>query len=688
MQIKQIKFPAEFLIVIIVFLLTIKITAAGLQDKPDSLYKILNSAKPDEKIDIYLELINYYSRVDAEKAIELSNEALNFNFKNKSEKDRADILYSLGLSYHSQSKYQLALEYAVQAHDIYLKINFPVGIGKCLTRMGLLYNHLGEYDKALDCTLRSITILENEGDKIALAAAYNARGILYYILNDIQKAEEYSLEALSFSNSVNDDLTTALSHEHLGIIYITTKEFEKALFHVQNCLMLRKKHNDLLGQAGAFGNLAIIHRNTKEYNKVIDSYNKALEIQRLIKHRGGEAASLSGLGKTFYLMGNYSNSLFYTKQAYEIRKDLDYKRSMVSSLNLMADTYSAMKDYKSALESFKMAKDLSDSLLNEQKNTAIAKIEEEFQAERRNKEILLLQKENTIQKYLRNSLLIIISLLLVFVVFIVFAYKSKRNLNAALKDRNYQITKQAEELKDINEKLKEAVATKDKFFSIIAHDLKSPFLGLMGLIQIVYEDIKELGNKQVGENVALLKSSVDGIYKLLENLLEWANLQRNRITYEPGPVNIYELAVNSVKYHETYAKNKGIKFINNIPGEINLYSDANMLNTIIRNLISNAVKFNKNNGTIELNCIDKGEYSEISIKDSGIGIPPETIPLLFKVGQNISRKGSGGEKSTGLGLVLCKEYIEIQNGKIWVESEVGKGSTFYFTLMNAKAVNN
>lgn len=232
-----------------------------------------------------------------------------------------------------------------------------------------------------------------------------------------------------------------------------------------------------------------------------------------------------------------------------------------------------------------------------------------------------------------------------------------------------------------NEELIRAHAEKDKFFSIIAHDLRSPFNSFLGLTQIMAEEWATLSAKQIQEIAASMKNSATNLHQLLENLLEWSRIQQGLIPFKPEIVQLLSLINESISTAMEPALNKGVVITYNIPENLNIYADKHIFQTVIRNLVSNAVKFTPRGGTINLtakttndNCV------EISVEDSGIGMSKEMIDNLFRIDVQTRRKGTEDEPSTGLGLMLCKEFIEKHDGKLWVESKEGKGSKFYFIL--------
>ncbi|MCX6149556.1 MAG: PAS domain S-box protein [Ignavibacteriales bacterium] len=232
-----------------------------------------------------------------------------------------------------------------------------------------------------------------------------------------------------------------------------------------------------------------------------------------------------------------------------------------------------------------------------------------------------------------------------------------------------------------NNQLQELNASKDKFFSIIAHDLKSPFQGFLNLTKIMATESQDFTISEFAEFSQALNESAVNLYKLLENLLDWATIQQGKKPFNLQRLNLKTMVTQNISTNMDRAKQKGISIINQVEDSINVSADEQMINTVLRNLISNAVKFTRKDGTITVNAKPiENEMIEISVIDTGIGISDKDLKRLFKIGEQVSSKGTEGESSTGLGLLLSKEFVEKHNGNIWVDSKENVGSTFYFTL--------
>lgn len=254
-------------------------------------------------------------------------------------------------------------------------------------------------------------------------------------------------------------------------------------------------------------------------------------------------------------------------------------------------------------------------------------------------------------------------------------------IGASLIARNISEKKKYEkQLKENEAKLIELNATKDKFFSIVAHDLRGPLGNVKTLISFLDENYTDYTDIEKQDIIKLISESSILIYSFLENLLEWANSQKGTINFDPQSVNLKILTISVLNLMNPIAKTKNIEISNDLFNDVYMVGDVNMVNTILRNLISNAIKFTPNNGKIKIKSDYKDGEVICSICDSGVGISKDNLKKLFRIDSTITSIGTNNEKGTGLGLILCKEFVEKHTGKIWVESEIGKGSTFYFTL--------
>ncbi|GAK51534.1 response regulator receiver sensor signal transduction histidine kinase [Candidatus Moduliflexus flocculans] len=253
-------------------------------------------------------------------------------------------------------------------------------------------------------------------------------------------------------------------------------------------------------------------------------------------------------------------------------------------------------------------------------------------------------------------------------------------LQKQLRLKNELVQEQNLSLQQLNAALNRSNANKDKFFSIIAHDLRSPFAGLIGLTELILDDIDDVGKDDIRRYVIQLKESTEKLLELLENLLTWSRLQRQAMEYFPQRMDLRTFVMRNFALFASVSQQKQITMHHTLDEPLWAYGDVDMVNTVVRNLLSNALKFTKPGGTITISGHAESDHIRFSVADTGIGFAPEQLAKLFRIEEKFQRPGTAGERGTGLGLILCKELIEKNHGQIWGECGSGKGSVFHFTL--------
>lgn len=310
-----------------------------------------------------------------------------------------------------------------------------------------------------------------------------------------------------------------------------------------------------------------------------------------------------------------------------------------------------------------------------------------------------------IQSFWFKIFLLLFFVAILFVLFKVFTSVVKRRnqlLEEQIESRTRELMKMNENLLDEikmrkeaenrligqTEELKEINLSKDKFFSIISHDLKSPFQGLLGFTEMLKEDYDNMDNDQRKNIINEIRSSSVHIYNLLLNVLEWSRLQTQRVDFNPERINLRNKIDEIKNLLFMNAINKEIIIHNEVNSDCYVFADENMLRSILHNLLSNAIKFTRQGGYVKFRASLAGNFYVVNVIDSGIGISQEDIGKIFSIGIQYSTKGTSNEQGTGLGLTLCKEMIEKHGGSIWVESTLGVGSSFRFTLPKFRPQSN
>jgi signal transduction histidine kinase len=248
-----------------------------------------------------------------------------------------------------------------------------------------------------------------------------------------------------------------------------------------------------------------------------------------------------------------------------------------------------------------------------------------------------------------------------------------RKLQKQLEEKNQRLETQGEELKALN-------ASKDRFFSILSHDLRAPFTGLCGMTDMLIDYFDEYTPEEIQASLHKFKKTTDNLFSLIENLLTWSGIQSGKIDFMPQKIPMTDQVINVLQLFSSNAEQKQIRLENKLEQRYSVHADVKMLDTVLRNLVSNALKFTHPEGSIVVSAVPEDTMLKVSVADTGIGIDPKFHDRLFRIDAEFKRPGTANERGTGLGLVLCKEFVEQHGGRLWVESTAGEGSVFNFTL--------
>lgn len=382
----------------------------------------------------------------------------------------------------------------------------------------------------------------------------------------------------------------------------------------------------------------------------------------------------SNLSYLFLLIKDLKNSLKYGLESNKLANKSGIKVYRKLSAEQLVEVYRSLGDYKSALSYADSVKNLILELYNKKIYIQMYLLD--------NQQKLLQQKAIITAEKEKNKLQIFVFSFILFILIVSFIVLINNRRKTIKYNNKLKLLNQ--EINTKNDELDSALKSKDKFFSIIAHDLRNPFGSFMMLTKYLKEELQNLSLNEIQEYLTILSSSSDNLFKLLENLLEWSRVQRDLIEPHFGEFNVKQVVKMCVSFVEQQAQAKSQEISYDINEEITGFADSNLINTIIRNLLTNAIKFTPRGGKITIEALEKEDKVIVSVADTGTGMDSNTINKLFKIEEKIGTPGTEGEPSTGLGLVLCKEFIELNKGKIYVQSKLGEGSTFFIEFPKSK----
>lgn len=545
------------------------------------------------------------------------------------------------------------------------QISYQQGIVISLHYLSVCHDIISQYDKALSYAFDALNAAEEISDMKSIGNALNMIGAIYWRLGDYSEALEYLFKSLDKIEPLSDNKRKANVMNNIGLIYWESDDYDNALKYMFKSLRLCREVSECGCIARLYNNIGLVHWKKKNYSEALEYYEKSLTLYRKLENRRYEAVLMENIGVVYRELNAYPRALEYLSEGLEIFREIEEDYAKTGILMEIGDVYLDQNEVESALSYFYNALEIAENInvkpFQYQIHLGLAKAHKqknEFEKALQHHEKFYKIREEVFNENTTHKL---------------------NNLHVIHQVEKAQ--KEAEIVRSKNEELAELIATKDKFFSIIAHDLKNPinlFLGYSDFLSRNYDHIK---NQERLEIIQKMDESAKQLHKLLMNLLNWARAQTGRLNFNPEILSMADMLEESIVTLKSCAVSKGIDLtINPSPGIYGV-ADAEMIETVIRNLVSNAIKFTERGGTVEIFAEDRGDVIEISVVDTGVGISEERIEHLFDIGEKyISTPGTEQEKGTGLGLILCKEFVEKNGGKIWAENNVGKGSTFRFTL--------
>lgn len=586
-----------------------------------------------------------------------------------------------------ESSLERSINYARSALSKSRQIGYAEGEADALNRIGNIYLSTSNITKAMEHYFESLEIRENISDSIGIAVCFNNLGIIASEFNDNKMAIEYTQKAIKINTKINYTYGISDNYINMGVYYDDLGESSKALNYYFMNLNILEEINDRSSLATTLNNIGEIYNNKSKFDEALSFYNRSLKIQEEINETSGIAISKLNLGDVYLKKGDLENANRFLYESLKISMKIGYRDIQSNCYELLAKYYNEKENFSEAFKYSKLFSKTEDSIFSEQSSRRFAEMQVSFESELKDREIELLKKNELLRnlqlkKQENRIIYLAISLLLIsFLVFLVLRnyFLRKKNLQL-IKKKNIELFYSSKKLKESEIRLKDTNESMDRFFSIIAHDLINPFHALFALTELLNSQNNDLTKEDVVKYSQLINTSARNLYNLLNNLLQWTKTQTGKLETRPEIIDANSAVDSVISLLNVTAKEKYVELFSVIDANQKIYCDKNLLLTILRNLINNAIKYSKKEGKIEVSTADEKGFIEFSVKDNGIGIPAENLEKLFDIKYSFSTKGTSNEEGTGLGLILCKEFVEIMGGKIWAEGTPDTGTTFKFTI--------
>lgn len=534
------------------------------------------------------------------------------------------------------------------------------------TVLGGSYSKIGQLENSLEVLFKGAKHAESTEMKVDLGSIYGQIASTYSHNGDLRNSLLYKKKSLKLFEEENNLIYIGYGSLNIGYEYYKLIEYDSALFYTNKALTIFETLEFEAGIAYAKGNTGLIKWKQHDYLVAQDFLLEAINKLRPLEDYYAMADYLHNLGRIYYQENKIQSAIEVTSESLEMARSNDLKEQERDASLLLSQLYEGGNNTDKSLLFHKKYVALKDSIQSNETTQKMADQRIQFEVGQKQAEVDLLTAEQKIQRIILYATAAFAFVFIVLAAIIYKYYRSKNKVNKIL-------AQQKLELEKLNQ-------TKDKFFSIISHDVRGPVASFNGIGHMIKFFVKSKETDQLLEVADHIDQSVDQLSKLLDNLLAWAMQQQGQFPNAPEKLNLNELAEDLVKTLSNMAEGKKISLTSSIEPSIHLWADRNSTMTILRNLVSNSLKFTPEGGSVSIEAIRNDDFAEIRVVDSGIGIPKDKLEKLFQLEDKKSTYGTSGEKGLGLGLQLVHEFLEMNNGSIKVESKEGNGTTFIISL--------
>lgn len=648
------------------------------ESKIDSLENVLKGNLRDTvRIRVLKELMEHYQFVDFSKSQKFAQEAVDLAEKTDEPDYKVMAYQSIGQLLTISGDYSNALRYDNLSLELNVGRKDSSGISTDYNNIGNDYHDLGEYDDAYFYFTQSHRMASLVNDTIRMLIALHNVGRVFKELGQYDQALAHLRLSKSMSEQHDDREGIPYAYDEIGDVLLRKNEYDSALYYLSQSLQLTRKLKIGVLEPRVLSKIATAYLKKNEYAKSMTYLDSAYLLHTKTNNRFGMADIELSRGILIMKENRLNDALQKIEASLSAARTLNARVLEIKCLSQLAALWEIKGDYHKSLSYYKQYKQLEDSLFSQEMEGKLLRDQIRFETEGRDSQIAALSRLQSSQRseirkreFVQNVLVVIMALSGILLITVYRSGQRRRKINMLLLQHQDEMEKRSEELERLNQ-------VKDKFFSIISHDLRSPINALAGLLDLI--DKGAVKPEEMHKHTQELKVRFNHTRTLLNNLLDWTLLQMDKLNLQAAKINLYRIVEENIQLLLS-VQSKRIKMVNEVPHDAIGFADSNTINLVIRNLMTNALKFTNDGGEVIIGARLKGFEWMVFVQDNGIGMKPEILNMLFDKTAPYTTRGTANEKGTGLGLILCKEFVEKNGGRIWVESEEGKGSTFWFTL--------
>jgi two-component system sensor histidine kinase/response regulator len=587
--------------------------------------------------------------------------------------------------YNLLANYSSALDYLNRSLVIYKQQGKEYALTDCYKNIGIVYFSQGKLSKALDFYYEALFIAVKNHYTIPSAQLYNDIGVILQNMEVYPNALEYFKKSIAIFEGTNDLQALGTLNENIGEVLLAQDDFDKAIEYLNKANKIAKKQSDKDGLSSVYTDLGLCYANKGQLDKAISYLDTSLKISIKYKIVYNQAYARIGFATVYNLRKQYQKAYPFALQGQQLAIKLGNLSVRANAALQLNKTLAGLGRVNEAYQSLNEYIDLKNSLKN---NESIQKLtsynfELSFSVKQRllaqqQHEKELVYKQDARFHRLTNLVFLIIILAMIIIAGIYYLDKRKQQrVNRLLKYKNSIVSQQKANLDDQALKLNDLNTLKDRLIAILAHDLRAPLSTLRGLFGLLQDD--SISHEELLSMIPGVLKKLEYTSDFLDTLLFWINSQMENFDKAVKSFLVKEIVANELSSYYDQAAGKGVTIIDEVPDDLVAFADQDSVRIVVRNLITNAIKFTAQNDVIEVSAQKDGEHITIKIKDTGVGMAPHQSEKLFKSKVD-SKMGTHNESGTGMGLLFCKDLIEKCNGNIRVTSEQGVGSEFIITI--------
>lgn len=629
----------------------------------------------------------FYIKGEYEKSGELFSDALTLAQRKQYTDLEAASLNFLGKYFHTTGQFDESVVYYKRAIEIFKNSGNLLQSASVLLSLGKTYNNDGNLFMALKCYLEAYQVCEKTDDYINLADVCNHLGTIYLKLNQPDRAMEYHRKALDYRQQLSTPEGMANSFNNIGKVFLVKELPDSARVYFLKALKNCEQISYTKGKVKALNNLASVCNLQYKFVSARQYLRQSLDIAQKAGYEAGIAEASLVLGNTFLGMNQPDSARNSFENCLKKAKLANLTELNHTGYWGLYQCYFQQKEYSKSLHYYTLFAQAEKKLIEAENFQKLSELRLSFESEKKDRDNEVLRKDNELKKItiLHKDAFILMSIFALILtaigaVLLFSLFENKRKANRRLESLNNKVLKQNEELEKLNRELGIANREKDKIFSIITHELRNPLYWFQNLTEMLSLKYTTMPKEKVQKTLRALDESAKNAFHLMDNLLHWSRSRLNRITPVITDHSLEKLIQESSRMYETILKQKNIQLTIVLPKDSYIKVDADLFMCVVRNLLSNAIKFTPEQGTIDVTAkLEKRNYI-ITISDSGIGIAPKQKKSIFNSDTESSSDGLMNEKGSGFGLKLCKEFVEMNKGKIWIADNTERGTCFCFTV--------